>query len=51
MKKVYISPRIMVENINISLLFQTSDVRVNTNERKSLDAKGYWGEFEDEEEY
>ena len=50
MKKVYISPRIMVEKMNVSLLLDTSEIHVNENLPKSLDAKDRFGYFDDEED-
>ena len=38
MKKIYISPRILVEKMDISLLVETSRIPV-VDERKPLDAK------------
>lgn len=38
MKKIYISPRILVEMMDISLLVETSRIPVS-DERKPLDAK------------
>ena len=50
MKNVYISPRIMVEKMNVSLLLDTSEIRVNENGPKALDAKDSFGYFDDEDE-
>ncbi len=53
MKKVYISPRILIENVDFTLLLDTSEIRINENVPKPLDAKGGLDYFydEDEEEY
>jgi hypothetical protein len=42
MKKIYVSPRIFVEKMGVSLLIQTSTIPVNTKEPKELDSKGYF---------
>ena len=51
MKKKYISPRILVEKMDISLLVDTSGIPVNQNERKPLDGKACFDGSYDEEEY
>ncbi len=43
MKKIYVSPRIFVEKMGVSLLIQTSTIPVNTKEPKELDSKEYFG--------
>ena len=40
--KKYITPRIFVEKMGVSLLIQTSTIPVNTKEPKDLDSKGYF---------
>ena len=52
MKKKYISPRILVEKMDILLLVETSRIPVS-DERKPLDAKEYFGgiDADDADEY
>ena len=53
MKKIYVSPRIFVEKMGVSLLIQTSTIPVNTKEPKDLDSKEYFGgiDTDDADEY
>ena len=52
MKKKYISPRILIEKMDLSLLVDTSMIRF-IDTPKPLDAKGFYGDVDDEdtEEY
>ena len=53
MNKKYITPRIFVEKMGDSLLFQTSTIPVITKEPKELDSKEYFGgiDADDADEY
>ena len=49
MKKKYITPRVLVEKMDVPLLIQTSRIPVDTGEPKPLDWKAFFYDIDEDD--
>ena len=49
MKKKYITPRVLVEKMDVPLLIQTSRIPVVTGEPKPLDGKAFFYDIDEDD--
>ena len=49
MKKKYITPRVLVEKMDVPLLIQTSKIPIVLDEPKSLDGKAFFYDIDEDD--